>query len=142
MKSSTENAYNTSEQLALDFLSRVWGPTHDLTAIDEYMTEDYVIVSGGKVIQGRAAFREWIIAFQRQLQNAQTINQHIFSNREGDMVVSRWVCTGLNNGIFGLPPDGRPVSFTGIAIWKIRDGKLAECWAERSAFELYWELTV
>ena len=34
---------NRAEQLALEFLRRVWGPRHDLDAIDELMTEDYVI---------------------------------------------------------------------------------------------------
>jgi ketosteroid isomerase-like protein len=36
---------------------------------------------------------------------------------------------------------GRPVSFTGIAIWRIRDGKLAECRVERAFWELYRELS-
>ncbi|MEP7143377.1 MAG: hypothetical protein ABI707_10925 [Ferruginibacter sp.] len=42
---------------------------------------------------------------------------------------------------FRFPPDGRLVSFTGIATWKIRDGTLAECPVERSTSELYKELT-
>jgi predicted ester cyclase len=42
--------------------------------------------------------------------------------------------------MLGLPADGQPISFTGVAIWRIRDGRLAECWAERSAWELYQEL--
>jgi len=50
------------------------------------------------------------------------------------------VCSGKNNGIFGLPPDGRQASFYGIAIWTVRDGRLAECWVERSAYELYQQL--
>ena len=128
------------EQLAIEFLNRVWGPSHDLTAIDELMTEDYIITSGGTTISGREAFKNWVRHFQRLLSEAITENQDAFSNAGGDQVVSRWICSGKNNGIFGLPADGRPVSFTGIAIWKIRDGKLAECWVERSAFELYQQL--
>jgi predicted ester cyclase len=59
-----------------------------------------------------------------------------FANAAGDRVVSRWLCTGSNNGLLGLPADGRPVSFTGIAIWRVRDGKLAECWVERASWEM------
>lgn len=137
----TENhAASKAVQLALEFLQRVWGLPHDIDAIDELMTEDYVITSGGKVIKGREAFKNWVKDFQHLLTDAVTTNEEAFSNSAGDMVVSRWICKGKNNGIFGLPPDNRPVSFTGIAIWKIRDGKLAECWAERSAFELYQQL--
>jgi SnoaL-like polyketide cyclase len=130
----------TPEQLAVEFLNRVWGPSHDLAAIDELMTEDYIITSGGKTISGRESFKTWVRYFQELLLEAITENQDAFSDSTGDKVVSRWICSGKNNGIFGLPPDGRFVSFTGIAIWKIRDGKLAECWVERSAFELYQEL--
>ena len=130
----------TPEQLAVEFLNRVWGPSHELDAIDELMTEDYIITSGGKTISGRDAFKQWVQHFQELLLDAITESQVVFSNSTGDQVVSRWICTGKNNGIFGLPPDGRLVSFTGIAIWKIKAGKLAECWVERSAFELYQEL--
>ena len=135
------NASNLSEQLALEFLRRVWGPEHDLDAIDELMTEDYVITSGGKAIRGREAFKAWVEQFQDHLLDARTENLEVLSNADGDRVISRWICTGKNHGLLGLPPDGRPVSFTGIAIWRVRDGKLAECWVERSAWELYQELS-
>ena len=128
-------------QIALEFLERVWGPQHELDAIDELMTDDYRIFSGGTLIEGRNAFKEWVREFQRVLPQARTVNQEIFANATGDLVVSRWICTGSNNGIFGLPPDGRLVSFTGISIWKVRDQRLSECWVERSALELYKELS-
>jgi predicted ester cyclase len=134
-------AHSKAEQLAREFLGRVWGPSHDLAAIDELMTEDYVIISGGKPIEGRAAFKAWVAEFQTRLLDAQNEILEVFATPAGDRVVSRWLCTGRNNGIFGLPPDGRPVAFTGIAIWRVRDGRLAECWAERAAFEAYQQLT-
>lgn len=130
-----------AEQLALQFLGRVWEPPHDLNAIDELMTEDFVITSGGKNVSGRETFKAWIKEFQSLLLEARTENWEIFANPADDRVVSRWICTGKNNGIFGLPADGRSVSFTGVAIWAVKDGRLARCWAERSAWELYRELT-
>lgn len=134
-------ACSKAEQLALAFLNRVWQPPHDLSAIDELMTEDYVITSGGQAIRGREAFKAWVKAFQELLLEARTDNQEVFANPAGDRVVSRWVCSGKNNGLLGLPADGRAVSFTGVAIWKVRDGRLSECWVERAAWELYQALT-
>jgi predicted ester cyclase len=64
-----------------------------------------------------------------------------FTSAAGDKVVSRWVTRGTNNGIFGLPPTGEPVEFSGIAIWRISADRLSECWVERSALELYNELS-
>lgn len=127
--------------LATQFLHRVWGPAHDLDAIDELMTEDYKIWSGGKLVAGRSAFKEWVRQFQIIFSNAHTEIQETFANSAGDRVVSRWFNTGVNNGMFGLAPDGRPVSFTGIAIWRVHEGRLAECWVERAALESFQSLT-
>lgn len=127
--------------LATEFLGRVWGTAHDLDAIDELMTEDYRIWSGGKLISGRAAFKEWVRQFQVIYADAHTEILEVFANASGDRVVSRWRNTGFNNGMFGLAPDGRPVTFTGIAIWRVEEGRLAECWVERAALESYHGLT-
>lgn len=104
------------------------------------MTEDYTITSAGKVIRGRARFKDWVRQFHDQLLDARTESVEAFADPAGDRVVSRWVCSGRHNGLMGLPATGRPVSFTGIATWRVRDGRLAECWVERSAWELYQDL--
>jgi predicted ester cyclase len=133
-----QSASTKAEELAVAFLSRVWrGVSNDLDAIDELMTEDYEIHSGGTTIVGRKNFKEWVASFQKILLDAKNDILAVFANGAGDMVVARWRCTGRNNGIFGLAPDGRDVSFTGIAIWRVRDGRLAECWVERAALEAY-----
>ncbi len=136
-----DSNHTPSEQLASEFFNRVWTPPNDLDAIDELMTEDYVITSGGQDIIGREAFKAWVKEFQTHLLEARTENLEIFSNAADDRVVSRWVCSGKNNGILGLLADGEMITFTGIAIWAVRDGKLARCWVERAAWELYQELS-
>ena len=76
---------------------------------------------------------EWIADFQRSLPGAYDEILDVFASPSGDRVVARWNCTGLNNGVFGLPADGRRIAFSGISIWTVRDGRLAECWVERSS---------
>lgn len=129
-----------AERLPVEFFRRVWAPPHDLDAIDALMTEDYTITTGGTVIRGRAAFKRWVGEFQQRLAGATNETLEVFANATGDRVVSRWVCRGRNRGMFDLPPDGRPVAFTGIAIWRVEGGRLAECWVERAAWEAYREL--
>ncbi|GJG89145.1 hypothetical protein tb265_43260 [Gemmatimonadetes bacterium T265] len=128
---------HAAEQLPIEFFRRVWTPPHDLDAIDDLMVEDYAITTGGVVVRGREPFKRWVAAFQQRLLGATNETLEVFANAAGDRVVSRWVCRGRNNGIFDLPPDGREVAFTGIAIWRVRDGRLAECWVERAAWEAY-----
>ena len=128
------------ERLVYEFFHRVWSPPSELEAIDELMTEDYSITTAGVVITGRANFKNWVGSFQKLLVEAENEIIDIFYNEAEDKVVSRWVCRGINNGLFGLPATGKPIAFSGIAIWAIRDGKLATCWVERSAYELYQSL--
>jgi len=128
------------EKLVLAFFNRVWRAPHELDAIDELMTEDYVITTAGKEVRGRAAFKHWVGEFQKQLLDAKTENVELFFNEAQNKVVSRWICSGKNQGLFGLEADGRDISFTGIAIWTVKDGRLSECWVERSAYELYQNL--
>ncbi|WP_074407957.1 MULTISPECIES: ester cyclase [Aquimarina] len=119
------------------FFENVWQAPHRLNIIDELMTEDYKITSGGKVIKGRNSFKTWVQGFHNVLLDAKTVSVDAFSNKEGTKVVSRWICTGKNNGVFGLESDKKPISFTGIAIWNIKDNHFTECWVERSALETY-----
>ena len=130
----------TSEHLAREFFRRVWAPPHDLGAIDELMTEDYRITTAGSLVEGRENFKAWVAKMQLTVGGATNEHLEVFTNASGDRVVSRWVTRGTNNGMFGLPGDGCPVEFSGIAIWRVEGNRLAECWVERSAFELFSRL--
>lgn len=48
---------------------------------------------------------------------------------DGDRVVSRWRVQGTHQGeLMGIPPTGKQVNITGIAIDRIAGGKVAEHW--------------
>ncbi|MBA3666719.1 MAG: ester cyclase [Sphingomonas sp.] len=132
---------NDNIYLAREFFRRVWAPPHDLEAIDELMTEDYRITTAGTVISGRRAFKAWVAKMQEAIGDATNEHLEVFSNAAGDRIVSRWITRGTNNGVFGLPADGTPIAFTGIAIWRVADGRFAECWIERAALELHNRLS-
>ena len=118
----------TAEALAREFFGRVWAPPHDLDATDELMTEDDRITTAGQVVEGRAAFKAGGASMQELVRGATNEHREIITDAAGDRVVSRWVARGANDGMFGLPADGRPVEFSGIAIWRVEGGRLAECW--------------
>lgn len=125
-------AARQAERLARQFLSRVWGRAHDLTAIDTLMTRDYVLESAGTRVRGRDAFKAWVAEFQRRMPGATNRVLDVFADASGTRVLARWVCSGRNAGVFGLPPDGRPVRFSGLSVWTVRGGRLSACWVERS----------
>ena len=51
---------------------------------------------------------------------------------EGDRVVARITARGTHTGeLFGHAPTGRVVSLTGIAIYRLVEGRIVERWAEQ-----------
>jgi len=123
------------EELLLDFMDAIWKPPYNLDKIDGFVTEDYTLYSSGNIIEGRDSYIEWAKEFHKKLIGATTDTRDIIYNESENKVVSRWVCHGKNNGIFDLSPDGKPISFTGIAIWEIKDNLLSKCWVERGNYK-------
>lgn len=129
------------EKLLTEFWQKIYNPPQDLDTIDRLCTDDFVLTSGGvDVAVGRAAFRQWVQSFSSKIRDLRLKNLDMFSSADGTRVVSRWVVTGFNRGMFSTPADDRPVEFTGIAVWEVRNGKLAHNWVERSAYELLQKL--
>ena len=63
---------------------------------------------------------------------------------EGDRVVVRGTWTGTHRGVFPLMPvpvSNRAFAFTGMVMWRIRDGKIAERWATIDRLGLQQQLT-
>lgn len=60
---------------------------------------------------------------------------------EGDLVAARWTTEGTNTGSWGgLPPTGRHAVFSGVNIFRIRDGKVVELWNHRDDLGLMEQL--
>ncbi|MBZ5708373.1 ester cyclase [Nannocystis pusilla] len=123
-------------RLLTEFWARVYNPPQDLDTIDRLCTEDFILTTAGTDVVGRAAFKNWVRSFSAKIRDLRLTSRDMFSSADGTRVVSRWVVTGFNQGILNTPADDRPIEFTGIAVWEVRDGKLAHNWVERSAHEL------
>jgi predicted ester cyclase len=62
-----------------------------------------------------------------------TVNEMI---TEDDRVMAHWTFRGIHAGeIFGIPPTGKEVTYSGINIFRIADNKLAESW---DIFDRLW----
>jgi steroid delta-isomerase-like uncharacterized protein len=122
------------------FWDEVWN-AHDPDAVDRFVAEDFVIVSGGETIAGRENFKQWIRGFLDTVEGLRLKVSESFQNEDGSRVTSRWLLTGKNNGVLGTPPDQRDIVLTGTAVWAVHeDGTLATNWVERSSWELFQRL--
>ncbi|MGH2660675.1 MAG: ester cyclase [Actinomycetota bacterium] len=51
---------------------------------------------------------------------------------EGDLVAARWTTEGTNTRSWGgRPPTGKAARFSGVNIFRFRDGKVVELWNHR-----------
>ncbi|NBD23083.1 ester cyclase [Paenibacillus glycinis] len=127
---------NHGEELLTKLWANVYNHPQNLDVIDQLCTEDFILSNSDGDIVGRDAFKEWARTFTSKIRDIKLESLDMFSGADGKRVVSRWVVTGYNQGVLGSLPDDRPIQLTGIAVWEVRDGKLAHNWVERSAYEL------
>jgi len=116
--------------------------SNDLEALGEVVSEDLLtpkIMSGIPTgIEGaKAAHRIMLAGFP----DYQTIIDDLIA--EGDKVVARITMSGTNTGSFmGMPPTGKHVSFTGIYVARMANGKIVEHWGEEDGVGLLQQLGV
>ena len=62
---------------------------------------------------------------------------------DGDKVTARFTARGVHKGEFmGLPPTGKAITMTGIEIFRLNDGKIAELWGEANLMGLMQQLGI
>ncbi len=115
----------------------------NLDALDELIADTFVEHS--PYAQGGAAGAEGIKQFARMIQSGFPDSQWIIDDliAEGDKLVMRWTSRGTHQcETFGIPATGRPVVVTGIEIYRVSGGKLAERWSEVDMLGLMQQLGV
>ncbi len=78
-------------------------------------------------IRGRDAYDQFAIMYRTAFPDLHfTIEELIAA---GDMVAGRWSIVATHQGeLMGIPPTGKRAKATGISIFRISDGKIAEEW--------------
>jgi steroid delta-isomerase-like uncharacterized protein len=111
--------------------------------IGELMADDVVIHGlvdpAGKPVQGAHAFREFHRQFRGAFPNMDITLEDVIA--EGDRAVARCDVRGRHIGDhLGFAATHNPVQFTGIAIVRIENGKIAEAWNEFDFMEMNRQL--
>jgi predicted ester cyclase len=94
----------------------LWNHTGDLDAAEELFAAGQAEAAKQEAADFRRGFPDVI----------STIEDLI---AEGDKVVARWRCRATHRGEYmGIAPSGKEVGFTGISVYRIEGGKIAESW--------------
>jgi predicted ester cyclase len=103
--------------------------TSDWSILDEYIAEDFV--AHNPPIPGVSLDREGIKQ-AAEIFRVATPGRHEIPMQvaEGDLVVSRIIGRGVHAGeLLGIPATNKEVETDGIAIHRVRDGKIVEYWS-------------
>jgi predicted ester cyclase len=114
-----------NKSIMRQFIERIEN-TGDVSGIGEYISEDYTEIYEGQRypigIQGaidhvlgvRRVFPDLILTIENQI-------------AEGEWVVTSYSVTGtFTEEWFGMKPTGKPITFTGVNVDRIKDGKITE----------------
>src|SRR5690349_23428043 len=101
----------------------------DWSVIDEFVAEDFVAYN--PPLPGVSLDREGLKQAAEIFRVATPGSHEIpLQVAEGDLVVSRVVGRGVHSGeLMGIPPTNKQVETDGIAIHRVRDGKIVEYWS-------------
>lgn len=110
-----------------------------LDLADELIAEDYVDHAGGP--HGRDGYKQSVAAVRAAFPDLQMSIEDLIA--EGEKVVVRLAAQATHDGVFmGIEPTGRAVSFCGIGIIRVVDGRMVERWNHSDMLALLKQLGV
>ncbi len=99
----------------------------NFSVLDEMVATTYVWHGPDQEVSGRDGIKQLITMIRTGLPDVHMTFEDQFAER--DKVASRWTMHGTQRGeLFGIPPTGKPATFTGIIITRMADGRIAEEW--------------
>jgi steroid delta-isomerase-like uncharacterized protein len=118
------------------------GPSRgDLRAADGLLADDFILHVPLACSPGILGMNEVISACRAAFEHLDVTVEDMVA--EGDRVAARFTARGIHRGAFmGLPATGRNITMTGIEIFRIENGKIAELWGEADLLGLMRQLGI
>ncbi len=118
------------------------GPSKgDLSEANKLLAPDFTLQVPLACSPGVQGINEVIIACRTAFHDLNVTVEDMVA--EGDKIAARFTAHGIHKGAFmGLPPTDKPISMTGIEIFRIEGGKIAEIWGEANLLGLMQQLGI
>lgn len=118
------------------------GPSRgDLRAARELLADDFALHVPLPCSPGVQGIIEVISACRAAFEHLDVTVEDMVA--EGDRVAARFVARGIHRGDFmGQPATGRSITMTGIEIFRIEKGRIAELWGEANLLGLMGQLGI
>jgi steroid delta-isomerase-like uncharacterized protein len=120
----------SNEELARRYFEELINESR-LDLVDEILAADIVLHFPGRPspVRGREEFKQLTLGHTNIFPDRRfTIEQTLAWD---GWAVVRWTQRATHSGTYlGYPPTGKPVTVTGLSLFRIADGKIAEHWVE------------
>ncbi len=129
---------NDHRALLVEYIERVWNQG-DVLALEELTTSSFSYRIGEQPPRDRAAMREFLAATRSAFPDWRVeVSALIVDN---DLAAARWSGTVTHQGSFhGIPPTGRRIRISGINMYRIAGGRIAEEWEQTDSLSLLQQL--
>lgn len=115
------------KEIAENYANKVWND-RDITIVDKVFHKDVVIHSRLGDFHGPQAMKDVVHAWLRGFPDLRVENDSITA--ENDLVTIHWRASGTHKGEFkGRQPTGKTISYSGVTLYRIKEGKIVEYWA-------------
>jgi steroid delta-isomerase-like uncharacterized protein len=111
------------------------------TGYYKLIAPDFVFHDASRTIQGREAYQQLVSMLYTAFPDMHYTIEDLFA--EGDRVVARYTIQGTHQGaLMGIAPTGKPISVTGIIIYRFANGKYVEGWYNGDVLGMLQQLGV
>ena len=128
-----------NKQLLRRWFEEVWNKGRE-EAIDEMLAPDGIINglndAEGNPVRGIENFKKFFRVFRSAFPNIRVTVEDTVT--EGSKIAARCTVRAIHGGEgFGIAPINQPIGFTGLAIVRLRDGKIVEAWNEFDFMKMF-----
>ncbi|MDB4955494.1 MAG: hypothetical protein JWO36_3063 [Myxococcales bacterium] len=138
-KAPTGSPMDKNKALIRRFYDEVWNKGH-LDVADEVFASDYVRHdAGGPAAPGPDGQKQIAAGIRKAFPDlVYTVD---FMIAEGDLLAARWTIHGTQTGdLMGTKATGKPITFSGINIFRFDHGKVSELWNHRDDLSMMVQL--
>lgn len=126
------------KEIAEKYANTVWN-AKEISIIDRLVHPDVLIHSLLGDFKGVQAMKEVVQAWLKAFPDLSVRNELIIS--ENDLVSIQWNAKGTHKGEFkGRKPKGKPVSYSGVTMYRIKNDQIVEYWAYLDMHHLFGQI--
>lgn len=130
---------DTNKAIVRRYYEQLWN-TWDTALADQVIAADITFRGSlGLSVQGINSFKEYMAMVQGAFPDFHNTIEELIA--EGDQVAARMTYSGSHRGeLYGLAPTGKHVTYSGIAIFRIKGDKIVTGWVIGDALGLMKQL--